>query len=190
MSTDSTWFADIANYLVTGKTPPHLSTREKQNIIQKSVAYSWIQGDLFYTSPNLIIRRCVRDEEVFDVLKFAHDEPCGGHFADKQTAYKVLRAGYFWPSLFKNAKQEIVSDNGPQFISNLVQGVMEQYKIRHRKSMPYHLQANGQVKSINKVIESILTKTVNMHWKDWAERLLEALWAYKTTWRNSTRHTP
>ena len=39
--------------------------------------------------------------------------------------------------------REIVSDNGPYFISNLVQGVMEQYKIRHRKSTPYHLQANG-----------------------------------------------
>eukprot|EP00253_Pinus_taeda_P031150 PITA_31150 len=105
MSTDSPWFADITNYLVTRKTPPHLSTREKQNIIQKSVAYSWIQGDLFYTGPDLIIRRCVREKEVLDILKSAHDEPCGGHFADQQTAYKVLRAGYFWPSLFKDAKQ-------------------------------------------------------------------------------------
>ena len=33
MSTDSPWFAVIANYLVTGKTPPHLSAREKRNII-------------------------------------------------------------------------------------------------------------------------------------------------------------
>jgi len=104
MSTDSLWFVDISNYLVTGKTPPHLSTHEKQNIIQKSVAYSWIQGDLFYTGTDLIIRRCVREEEVFDILKYAHDEPCGGHFADKQTAYKVLRASYFWPSFFKDAK--------------------------------------------------------------------------------------
>ena len=29
-----------------------------------------------------------------------------------------------------------------------------------------------------------------MHRKDWAERLPEALWAYRTTWRNSTGHTP
>eukprot|EP00253_Pinus_taeda_P007776 PITA_07776 len=86
--------------------------------------------------------------------------------------------------------REIVSDNGLQFISNLVQGVMEKYKIWHRKSMPYHPQENGQVESINKVIESILTKTINMHRKDWDERLPEALWAYRTTWINSTRHTP
>lgn len=83
MSTKSPWFADIANYLVTGKTPPHLSTREKWNIIQKSASYSWIQGDLFYTRPNFVIRRCVREEEMFDILKSSHDEPCDGHFADK-----------------------------------------------------------------------------------------------------------
>jgi len=94
----SSWFAYIANYLVTGKLPAHLSTHEKLNIIQKSVAYSWIQGDIFYIGEDLIIHRCVREEEVFDILKYAHDEPCGGHFGDKWTAYKVLRAGYFWPS--------------------------------------------------------------------------------------------
>ena len=60
----------------------------------------------------------------------------------------------------------IVYDNGPQFISNLVHGVMEQYKIRHRKSTLRHPQENGQVESMNKVIESILTKMVNMHRKD------------------------
>ena len=86
--------------------------------------------------------------------------------------------------------REIVSENGLQFISNLVQDVMEQYKIRHRKSTPYHPQENGKVESTNKVIESILTKTINMHQKDWAERLPKALWAYKTTSRNSMGHTP
>jgi len=109
MSIDSPWFADIANYLVTGKTPPYLSTREKWSIVQKSVAYSSIQGDLFYTGPDLIICKCVREEEVFDILKSAHDEPYGGHFADKWTTYKVLHSGYFCPSLFKDAKHYALS---------------------------------------------------------------------------------
>lgn len=107
MSTYSPWFTNIANYLVIRKTPPHLSTREKWNIIQKSVAYSWIQGDLFYTGLDLIIRRRVREEEVFEILKSSNGEPFGGHFANKWTAYKVLWNGYFWPSLFKDAKQYV-----------------------------------------------------------------------------------
>ena len=44
---------------------------------------------------------------MFDILKYAHDEPCGGHFDDKRTAYKVLHASYFWPSLLKDAKQYV-----------------------------------------------------------------------------------
>ena len=67
---------------------------------------------------------------------------------------------------------------------------MERYKIRHRKSTPYHPQANGQVESTNKVIEGILTKTVHLHRKDWVDSLPEALWAYRTTWRSTTNHTP
>ena len=46
------------------------------------------------------------------------------------------------------------------------------------------------MESTNKVIEAILTKTIHLHHKDWADRLLEALWAYRTTWRNTTGHTP
>jgi len=46
------------------------------------------------------------------------------------------------------------------------------------------------VESTNKVLEAILTKTVQLHHKDWADRLPEALWAYRTSWRNTTGHTP
>lgn len=41
------------------------------------------------------------------ILKSSHDEPCGGHFADKRAAYKILRAGYFWTSLSEDAKQYV-----------------------------------------------------------------------------------
>eukprot|EP00253_Pinus_taeda_P029756 PITA_29756 len=54
----------------------------------------------------------------------------------------------------------------------------------------FHLFANGQVESSNKVIESILTKTIALHRHDWAARLPEALWAYRTTWRSTTGYSP
>jgi len=37
-------------------------------------------------------------------LKSFHDEPRGGHFADRRTAYKVI-FGYYWPSLFRDDKE-------------------------------------------------------------------------------------
>lgn len=52
---------------------------------------------------------------------------------------------------------------------------MDEYKIKHRKSTPYHPQENRQVEYTNKVIDAILTKTVHLHRRDWVEKLLEAL---------------
>ena len=43
------------------------------------------------------------------------------------------------------------------------------------------------MKSTNKVIESILTKIVRIHHRDWANRLLEALWAYRITCHGTTK---
>ena len=95
VSSHSPWYANIANYLVVGKVPPHLSPRERRKIIQKSDRYSWIGGYLFYRGLDQEIRRCVRDDEVYDLLKAFHDGPCGVHFADKRTGHKILRIGYF-----------------------------------------------------------------------------------------------
>ena len=85
---------------------------------------------------------------------------------------------------------EIQSDQGPQFTSNLIVALMEEYKIRHRKSSPYHPQANGKVEVTNQELEHILTKIVALHKRDWAARLPEALWAYRTTWKSTTGFTP
>eukprot|EP00253_Pinus_taeda_P001497 PITA_01497 len=87
-------------------------------------------------------------------------------------------------------KREIVTDQSTQFTSKLVQKIVEEYKIKHWKSTPYHPQANIQVEATNKVLEAILTKTIHMHRRDRAKKLREALWAYRTTWRNTTGRTP
>jgi len=50
VSAHSPWYADIANYLVAGKLPSHLSNREKKRIIHQSARSSWINGCLFHTS--------------------------------------------------------------------------------------------------------------------------------------------
>jgi transposase InsO family protein len=56
--------------------------------------------------------------------------------------------------------REIVTDNGTQFTSYSMEALTQRYQIKHYKSSPYHPQANGKVESTNKVLEVILTKTV------------------------------
>ena len=103
----SPWFADIANYLVSSQFPPNLHSKEKSNIVRKSAPCIWIWGNLFKLGPDQTLRRCVREEEVFDILLTYHDGPCGGHFAEKRATFKVLQAGYYWPTLHQDVKKYI-----------------------------------------------------------------------------------
>ena len=56
--------------------------------------------------------------------------------------------------------REMVTNQGTQFTSKLIQSLMQQFQIKNRFSTPYHTQANGQVESTNKVMEAILTKII------------------------------
>lgn len=89
------WYADVANYLGVRKLPKHLTPNERKKIVQRSTKFSWIGGYLFHTGEDMHIRRCVREDEVFDILKACHDGPCGRHFADCRTSHKVLQIGYY-----------------------------------------------------------------------------------------------
>ena len=110
----------LANYLSSGKLPSYFSPKKKRQVIKQSARYSWIIGDLFYTGNDLIIRRCIREDEILDILKACHDEPCGGHFADKRTTYKVFHLGFYWPTLFIDAKKYVRSCDNWQRIGKPV----------------------------------------------------------------------
>ena len=49
-----------------------------------------------------------------DILHACHYGPCGGHFSDKRTTYKVLHSSYYWPSIFKDATKYVKGCNSFQ----------------------------------------------------------------------------
>jgi hypothetical protein len=109
LSVNTPWFVDMENYLTTGKLPSHLSPHERWKIITLSANYSWVCHDIFHTGPDLIIRRYFREDKVPKILRSCHDGPCGGHFFDKHTTYKVLHSGYCCPSIFKDVAKYVRS---------------------------------------------------------------------------------
>ena len=61
--------------------------------------------------------------------------------------------------------------------------------INHRKTTPYHPQTNGQTERVNGILVSILRKTVLDSKRDWDVKLTATLWAYRTTFKVTTRAT-
>ena len=53
-------------------------------------------------------------------MKSCHDGPCGGHFVDRRTSYKILLLGYYWHSLFKDAKEYVKRFDSCQRIGKLI----------------------------------------------------------------------
>ena len=74
------WYADIANYLVTGKIPMNLSKDQKLKFTAEAKFYLWDDPLLFCIGADQIIKRCVTDYEIPSVISFCHSEACGGHF--------------------------------------------------------------------------------------------------------------
>eukprot|EP00253_Pinus_taeda_P018516 PITA_18516 len=89
------WYADVANYLAVRKLPKHLTLGERKLIIQCSTCFSWIGGYFFHTGSDMHIHKCIREGEIYDILKACHDGPCGGHFADHRTGHEILQMGYY-----------------------------------------------------------------------------------------------
>ena len=65
-----------------------------------------------------------------------------------------------------------------------------QLGLKHNSSTPYYPQSNGQVEAINKILVTMLQRTVGMHKSNWHLMLFPALWAYRTSVKDATSFTP
>ncbi|XP_021986593.1 uncharacterized protein LOC110883035 [Helianthus annuus] len=88
------WYANFANYLVSGTIPDAWNKRRKQQFLSQVKNYIWDEPDLFRIGADQIIRRCVPETEFLEVLQHAHSSACGGHFSGQKTGHKVLEAGF------------------------------------------------------------------------------------------------
>ncbi|XP_073033861.1 uncharacterized protein [Primulina eburnea] len=166
--TTTPWFANIVNFLVTGKMPPQWSSQDKRKFLNEVKNFYWDDPYLFKYCPDQIFRRCIPDNEVSSVIKFCHSEafavdyvskwieaiPCRTN--DHKIVIKFLKENIF--SRF-GIPRAMISDGGTHFVNKPFASLMKKYGITHKVTTPYHPQTNGQVELANREIKQILEKT-------------------------------
>jgi hypothetical protein len=84
---------------------------------------------------------------------------------------------------------EIVSDNGSQFMSQEFSEFCIHYGIRHLRTAPRHPQSNGQAERYVQLVKSALKKNTP-DGKKIFETLVEFLFHYRSPPHSTTNHTP
>ena len=105
----SPWYADICFVLLNLFAPPGLSRTKKRFLRMKALKFCVLDGALFWKNHEGILLNCLIVNETNNVMKEFHAGDCGGHLYWKSTADKILRAGFYWPSLFADVKKFSIS---------------------------------------------------------------------------------
>ncbi|GKA35099.1 reverse transcriptase domain-containing protein [Tanacetum coccineum] len=274
------WFADFANYHAGNFIVKGMSSQQKNKFFKDAKHYFWDDPFLFKICADQVIRRCVHGKEALDILEACHNGPTGGHHGANLTAKKVFDAGFFWPTIYKDAHElvkncdscqrqgkisqrdkmpqnsiqvckifdvwgidfmgsfsssrgnkyilvavdyllkwvevkalptndarvvykflkslfarfgaprAIISDRGTHFCNDQFEKVMLKYGVTHRLSTVYHPQTSGQVEVSNRGLKRILERTVGENRASWADKLDDALWAFRTAYKTPIGFTP
>ena len=86
--------------------------------------------------------------------------------------------------------REILSDQGTNFMSQLLKELYNLLNITQIRTSPYHPQTDGLVERFNKTLKSMLRKLVSKEGKNWDSLLPYVLFAYREVPQSTTGFSP
>ncbi|GKE90797.1 reverse transcriptase domain-containing protein, partial [Tanacetum coccineum] len=117
----TSWFADYANYHPGNFIVKGMSSQQKNKFFKDVKHYFWDDPYLFKICVDQVVRRCVHGKKALDILEACHNEPTGGHHGANLTAKKVFDAGFFWPTIYKDAQRQGKISQHDEMSQNLIQ---------------------------------------------------------------------
>ncbi|GJX26562.1 putative nucleotidyltransferase, ribonuclease H, partial [Tanacetum coccineum] len=119
LNDDEPWYADYVNYIVRKIVPPNWTPEKRRRFFSQVKNYFLDEPYVFKLYPNNVIRQCVAGNEILEILAHCHFGPTGGHYSASITGRKVYESGFFWPSIFKDAKDHVMRCDACQRSRNI-----------------------------------------------------------------------
>ncbi|KAK3042938.1 hypothetical protein RJ639_001014 [Escallonia herrerae] len=205
------WLDTIIKFLSTGELPSE--RHEARNLRVKVARYALVEGVLYKKSFSLPYLRCLCPSESVYALQEVHEGICGQHLGGRTLAQKILRQGYYWPTMQKDAIKFTRRCDKCQKFGPLLQtpvapltsvvspilfamwgmdllGPFPMASGQRRFTSVAHPQSNGQTENMNRSIVQGSKKKLDEAKGAWVDELPKVLWAYRTTPHSVTGETP
>ena len=111
------WREPLIRYIADRVLPT--DRKEAETICRRAAYYVVEDAELYRRSFSAPLLRCVGSEEARYILTEVHEGVCGNHTGYRVLAQKVLRAGYYWPTIMKDAETFVRACKQCQLHSNV-----------------------------------------------------------------------
>ena len=96
----SSWYSDVVYVLQNLQAPLELSKTITRSMKLKATKFCILNQYLYWKDPRGIFMNCFLENEAQKTMKEFHQGVCGGHHSWKLIVNKILRAGFYWSTIF------------------------------------------------------------------------------------------
>ncbi|XP_074327827.1 uncharacterized protein LOC141665744 [Apium graveolens] len=111
------WMTPFINYLEKGELPEDKG--KAQRLKAKALKFFIEEGILYHRTFSSPILKCIGPEEAQYCLMEVHEGICGDHISAKALAHKIIRQGYYWPTILRDAIDFVKKCKECQLFSNV-----------------------------------------------------------------------
>ena len=101
----SCWMTKIFNYLTKGELPA--DQKEASATKRRACSYVVVEQKLYRRGFSIPLLKCIEESKIFEILWEIHEEINVQHLGERSLARKVLRAGYYWPTMQQDVKEHV-----------------------------------------------------------------------------------
>ena len=103
IQSESSWMTSILSFLQDGWLPQDVE--EARKVRKRTARFTILNDTLYKRGFSMPYLKCIDKDEAEYILEEIHDGICRDHAGLRSLVSKIIRTGYFWPTMQKDARE-------------------------------------------------------------------------------------